>query len=212
MIYLIDYGMGNLFSVEKAFRAVGAEITITSKPEDIKNASAIVLPGVGNFGKGISNIRNYKLEEPIKTSIQKGKLFFGICLGMQLLMDESDEAPGQKGLSIFNGKVVKFKTTSLKVPQIGWNCVNFKKDSPYFHGIKNPSYFYFVHSFFVKPQDERIVAGVTEYGESFPSVIYYENIFATQFHPEKSQQAGLQILKNFVELAKKIKTKNDTTN
>jgi len=207
MIYLIDYGMGNLFSVEKALRAVGAKVMITSKPEDIQNATAIVLPGVGNFGKGMSNIKKYELETPIKNFIREGKPFFGICLGMQLLMEESDEAPGQKGLSILSGKVVKFKSNSLKVPQIGWNYVKFKKDSPYFYEIKDQSYFYFVHSFFIKPNDERIVAGVTEYGETFPSVIYSQNIFATQFHPEKSQKVGLQMLKNFVELTKKSTNK-----
>lgn len=203
MIYLIDYGMGNLFSVAKALKAVGGNVRIGNLPQEINEASALVLPGVGNFGKGISNLREYGLEEIIKDYIDSGRPFLGICLGMQLLMESSEEAPGQRGLSIFSGTVIRFRSQSLKIPQIGWNEVNFISQNPLCKELNKSDYFYFVHSYFVHPDDNSIVAGESEYGEKFTSMLAFKNIFATQFHPEKSQNAGLQILKNFVQLSQK---------
>lgn len=203
MIYLIDYGMGNLFSVAKALKAVGGNVHIGSSPQEIKEASALVLPGVGNFGKGISNLREYGLEEIIKDYIGSGRPFLGICLGMQLLMESSEEAPEQRGLSVFCGTVIRFRSQSLKIPQIGWNEVNLIRENPLCEELNKSDYFYFVHSYYVHPVDNSIVAGDSEYGEKFPSMLAFKNIFATQFHPEKSQNAGLQILKNFIKLSQK---------
>ncbi|HPN84063.1 MAG TPA: imidazole glycerol phosphate synthase subunit HisH [Victivallales bacterium] len=200
MIFIIDYGMGNLFSVNKALASVGAPVKMTSSPEDLKIADAVVLPGVGNFGEGMKNLSIFGLDKAIKKFVKTGKPLLGICLGMQLLMEESEEAPGQKGLGIFKGAVIRFPKSKLKVPQMGWNSVKFLRDSPFTGELKQESYFYFVHSYYVSPNDPELVVGETEYGLNFCSAIGTKNIFATQFHPEKSQNAGLQILKNFVGL------------
>ena len=199
MIALIDYGMGNLSSVRKAFLAVAADdIRLVSTPQEITAAQAIVLPGVGNFGDGAKNLHELGLDTAIKNAVSSGKPFMGICLGMQLLMESSEEAPGAKGLGIIKGKTIKFdKNCGLKIPQIGWNSVSKVKNHKCLEKIKDNEFFYFVHSYYVVPEDEFYWAGVTEYGIRFCSCIGRNNIFATQFHPEKSQDAGLQVIKNF---------------
>ncbi|HBM15955.1 MAG TPA: imidazole glycerol phosphate synthase subunit HisH [Lentisphaeria bacterium] len=200
MIALIDYGMGNLSSVRKAFIAAGARnIEIVSSPNEIYRAEAIVLPGVGNFGDGAKNLNFLGLSDSIRNFISSGKPFLGICLGMQLLMETSEEAPGIKGLGIINGKTIKFDNSlNLKVPQIGWNSVSKINKHSCFNGLKDNEYFYFVHSYYVVPENTSYIAGLTEYGIKFCSCICKENITATQFHPEKSQDAGIQIIKNFI--------------
>ncbi len=203
MIAVIDYGMGNIRSVSKALEAVGAQIKITQNSEDIKNARALVLPGVGAFRDCIENLSELGVLQTIKEEIFNGKPYLGICLGMQILFSESEEFGFCKGLEIFKGRVVRFKLPKeYKIPHMGWNTVKFKKKNKIVESIPDKSYFYFVHSYYVVPEDEKIIAGVTDYGIDFTSMIVYENIFATQFHPEKSQKTGLKLLRNFVELSR----------
>ncbi|NWF98973.1 MAG: imidazole glycerol phosphate synthase subunit HisH [Nitrospirae bacterium] len=202
MIAIIDYGMGNLRSVEKGFLKAGIDARVVTMPREINNADAIVLPGVGAFRDCIANLGKMNLIETIINSIKKGKPYLGICLGLQILFSESEEFGIQKGMNLLKGKVVRFRS-SLKVPHMGWNTVKLVKKPPVFNGIDDNSYFYFVHSFYVKPDDEEIVSGTTDYGINFTSMVWKDNIIATQFHPEKSQQTGLKILKNFGEFVKK---------
>ncbi|MGC4099658.1 MAG: imidazole glycerol phosphate synthase subunit HisH [Nitrospira sp.] len=198
MIAIIDYGMGNLRSVSKAFEAVGHEMVVTREAATIHNASHVVLPGVGAFGDCMANLRQYGLIEPIKTSIQSGKPFLGICLGFQLLFTESEEFGTHEGLNIFPGKVRAFsKDLALKVPHMGWNQVAVQRPCPVFTGIAEEANWYFVHSFFVEPEDTQITATTTTYGVPFTSSIWSDNVVACQFHPEKSQTVGLQLIKNF---------------
>ncbi len=203
MIAIVDYGMGNIRSVSKAVEAVGGDVVITHNPELIRKSKAIILPGVGAFKDCMGNLANLGILEVIKEEIQKGKPYFGICLGMQILFSESEEFGICKGLDIFKGKVVRFNLPNeYKIPHMGWNTVSFKKKSKLLNEIPEHSYFYFVHSYYVAPEEQSVVAGVTEYGINFTSMIISENIFATQFHPEKSQKIGLKLLQNFVNLAK----------
>jgi imidazole glycerol-phosphate synthase subunit HisH len=198
MIAIIDYGMGNLRSVSKAFEAVGHEAIITRDVVSIQNASHVVLPGVGAFGDCMTNLRQYELIEPIKAAIQSGKPFLGICLGFQLLFTESEEFGRHEGLDILPGKVRSFsRDQALKVPHMGWNQVAIQRPCPVFEGIADESNWYFVHSFFVDPHDKQITATTTTYGISFTSSIWKDNVVACQFHPEKSQAVGLQLIKNF---------------
>ena len=198
MIAIIDYGMGNLRSVAKAFEAVGHQAIVTRDAASIKNASHVVLPGVGAFGDCMANLDRYGLIEPVRATIQSGKPFLGICLGLQLLFTESEEFGTHKGLGIISGRVRRFATDqTLKVPHMGWNQVNVQRECPVFEGITNASNWYFVHSYFVDPTDRQIVATTTTYGIPFVSSIWKDNIVACQFHPEKSQAAGLQLIKNF---------------
>ncbi len=199
---IIDYDMGNLKSVSKALEAVGAEVCITRDPEKIRNAEKIVLPGVGAFGKCMENLKNYGLIDIIKESIKSGKYFLGICLGLQLLFEESEEFGPVKGLGILKGKVVKFNHASLKIPHMGWNQIKYKggETPPLLDGIPDQSSFYFVHSYYVMPADQTIITTETDYAGFFCSSIQKENILATQFHPEKSQELGLKMLENFVNL------------
>jgi glutamine amidotransferase len=202
-IVIIDYGMGNLRSVQKGFERFGFEAKITKEPNELKEAEAIVLPGVGAFRDCIKNLDQLGLIEALIQSIEDGKPYLGICLGLQILFSESEEFGLQKGLDLIKGKVVKFKSDlNHKVPHMGWNTVEVLRDIPILHGIKSGDFFYFVHSYYVIPEDESCISTVTEYGIRFASSITKDNIFATQFHPEKSQQKGLQILENF---AKSIK-------
>ena len=204
VIALIDYGSGNLRSVHKALLKVGADVRIARRPEEMADASAVVLPGVGAFDDCINALRKQELLEASREFIKTGRPFFGICVGYQALFEKSEEFNScAAGLGIFAGKVVRFSEKSgLKIPQIGWNQLDIvKTDCPLFRGIPSGSYVYFVHSFFPKPADETIVATRTTYGETFASSVRRGNVFATQFHPEKSQKVGLQLLKNFVELA-----------
>jgi glutamine amidotransferase len=196
MIAIVDYGMGNLRSVEKGFQKVGVEVTVTSNPRVIDDADAVVLPGVGAFRDCIRNLTDLSLTESVVRSIEKGKPYLGICLGLQVLFSESEEFGRCKGLDIFRGRVVRFGA-GMKVPHMGWNTVAIEKRPPVFEGIEDNSYFYFVHSFYVVPEDRGIVAGTTDYNGSFTSMIWKDNVFATQFHPEKSQGLGLIILKDF---------------
>ncbi|TKS61354.1 MAG: imidazole glycerol phosphate synthase subunit HisH [Nitrospira sp.] len=198
MIAIIDYGMGNLRSVSKAFEAVGHQAIVTRDAASIKNASHVVLPGVGAFGDCMANLERYGLIEPIKATIQSGKPFLGICLGLQLLFTESEEFGTHKGLGIISGRVRRFATDqALKVPHMGWNQVNVQRKCPLFEGIANGSNWYFVHSYFVDPTDRQIAATTTTYSIPFVSSIWKDNIVACQFHPEKSQAVGLRLIKNF---------------
>lgn len=204
MIALIDYGMGNLSSVHKAFSfTCEHEIKITDSKNDILDANAIILPGVGNFGDGIKHLRERKLDDSIIKFINSGRPFFGICLGMQMLFERSEEANGVNGLGVIDGDVVKFsEKCGLKVPQMGWNSVTIKKKSDFFNEINESEYFYFVHSYYVRPCDISTVATTTDYTLDFCSSILIDNIFATQFHPEKSQSAGLKLISNFLKTVK----------
>ena len=198
MIAIIDYGMGNLRSVSKAFEAVGHQAVVTRDARVIGNASHVVLPGVGAFGDCMANIEQYGLVEPIRASIQSGKPFLGICLGLQLLFSESEEFGPHKGLDIIPGKVRRFAAGSqLKVPHIGWNQVSFQRACPLFEGIADGAEWYFVHSYFVDPGDRHVAATTTTYGIPFVSSVWKDNIVACQFHPEKSQAVGLRLIKNF---------------
>ena len=198
MIAIIDYGMGNLRSVSKAFEAVGHQAVVTRDPRVIGNASHVVLPGVGAFGECMANVERYGLAEPIRTAIQSGKPFLGICLGLQLLFTESEEFGTHKGLGIIPGRVRPFEIDpTLKVPHMGWNQVNIQRPCPLFEGITDGDHWYFVHSYFVDPVDRRIAATTTTYGVPFVSSIWWNNVVACQFHPEKSQAVGLRFIKNF---------------
>jgi imidazole glycerol-phosphate synthase subunit HisH len=198
MIAIVDYGMGNLRSVQKAFERVGCPAEVVRYRQRIADARAVVVPGVGAFSACVENLRRFGLIEVIRETVQKKKPFLGICLGFQLLFSESEEFGLQKGLDLFAGKVVAFHPTGeLKVPHMGWNRLAKTKASPFLEGVGQGDYVYFVHSYYVVPEDPSIVATTTEYGVSFTSSIATDRLFACQFHPEKSQQIGLRILSNF---------------
>ena len=198
MIAIIDYGMGNLRSVQKGLEGVGFEAIVTRDVSQILSARGVVLPGVGAFSACMENLGKFGLTEPIRQIVRNKKPFLGICLGFQLLFSESEEFGKQKGLDLFAGKVVGFHADeNLKVPHMGWNRIEKKTDSPFLEGISNGDYVYFVHSFYVVPDDRSIVATTTDYGDSFVSSIATDRLFACQFHPEKSQELGLRILANF---------------
>lgn len=204
MIALLDYGAGNIRSVEKALRFVGADVRLVQHPHEMKEARAAVLPGVGAFDDCMNSLGKQELLAGTRDFIQSGRPFLGICVGYQALFDKSQEFNScAAGLGIFKGDVVRFPDAKgLKVPQIGWNQIRITSPAcPIYKGIKDGSYVYFVHSFFPKPQDRSIVATETDYGSSFASSVWKDNVYATQFHPEKSQGVGLQLLKNFVALA-----------
>jgi len=202
MIAIIDYQMGNLRSVQKAFERVGHAATITSDRAEIAAAEKIILPGVGAFADAIAELKRRDLVGPIRESVESGKPFLGICLGLQLLFDLSLEDGEHEGLGIVAGKVRRFDIPrEYKVPHMGWNRVQFKHRPPLFDGLEEEPYFYFVHSYYVVPQDEAVVAGEASYSDPFCATIWRDNLYATQFHPEKSQANGLQVLKNFAELS-----------
>jgi len=203
VIAIIDYDMGNLRSVQKGFERVGHEAAVTREPATIGNASHVVLPGVGSFRECMDNLIRYGLVAPIVRAIESGKPFLGICVGLQLLFTESDEFGSCKGLDIIKGKVVHFShdmrenNHALKIPHMGWNDIEIVRRAPILDGVENHSYLYFVHSYYVVPENEGVVASTTDYGGSFASSIWRDNLFACQFHPEKSQAVGLRLLKNF---------------
>jgi len=203
MIAIIDYGSGNLKSIKNGFSKIGTEAIISSSIKEMNDADALVLPGVGAFGNAIENLKTY--ENPIYDHIDDGKPFLGICLGLQILFTSSEESPGISGLDIFKGKVLHFpnsmKTDGFKIPHMGWNQLNIRNNCPILNGVGN-NYMYFVHSYYVNPDDKKIIAATVDYGIDVPAVVCLENVFATQFHPEKSGDDGLKILKNFVELIK----------
>ena len=213
MIALIDYGSGNLRSAQKALLKVGADVRIARKPEELDGARAVVLPGVGAFDDCVHALQKQELLEASRKFIQSGRPFLGICVGYQALFERSEEFNScAAGLGVFRGKVVRFtEKPGLKIPQIGWNQLDLARpECPLFRGIPEGSYVYFVHSFFPRPADSSIVAARTIYGQPFASAVWRDNVFATQFHPEKSQNVGLQLLKNFVELAAKQRDSLDT--
>ena len=203
VIAVIDYGMGNLRSVQKALEKVGHDALVTNTPREIGNSSAVVLPGVGAFKDCICSLEQLNLIEPILKAVRSGKPFLGICLGLQILFTESEEFGTTPGLNLIPGRVVHFSRHDsptelrLKIPHMGWNTVSVRKDIPAFNAIEDNSFFYFVHSYHVVPDDTSVIATTTSYGIDFISSVEKDNIFACQFHPEKSQRVGLQMLKNF---------------
>jgi glutamine amidotransferase len=204
MIAVVDYGMGNLRSVAKALEKVGAQVLITSDPEAVLEADKVVLPGVGAFKDAMDNLSSRGLDRAVKDAIAGGKQFLGICLGLQLLYGVSYEDGEHKGLGVLAGEVVRFSADAarpeLKIPQIGWNTVESMSQAPHLAGIPSGTFFYFVHSYYGVPADRSVVAGETEYLGRFASAVWKENVFACQFHPEKSQRRGLRLLENFVRL------------
>jgi glutamine amidotransferase len=200
-IALLDYGMGNLHSVSKALEHVGAGVDWIRENRSLDDYHGMVLPGVGHFGDGIRQLKKRGLTESIIEWISAGRPFMGICLGLQMLFEESDEEPGLPGIGIFPGRVRLFTAThALRVPQMGWNRVHAREDCPLFRNISRDSYFYFVHSYYADPSDPIVTGGTTEYGVEYCSFAWKDNTYASQFHPEKSQVTGLQMLTNFVNL------------
>ena len=201
MIVVIDYGVGNLFSVEKALLQFSQDVVVTGKKELIEVADKLVLPGVGDFGECMSNLEATGLIPTIKECIAKGTPLLGICIGEQILFEGSEESPGAKGLGIFKGMVRKIQAPGLKVPHMGWNSVDFAEPRhPLFANLGEHPYFYFVHSYHCVPEDSGIITATTEYGERLTAAVARGNVMATQFHPEKSGDVGLQVLKNFIEM------------
>jgi len=201
MITIIDYGSGNLKSISNGFSNIGAEVLISKDKKDLKEAEALILPGVGAFGMAMAHLKDY--EDLIHDHVDDGKPFLGVCLGLQVLFTVSQESPDTTGLSIFEGEVVRFpqaiRDKGMKIPHMGWNNLHIKRDCPILEGV-GEDYMYFVHSFYVKPEDDAIIAASVDYGVEVPAVICHDNIFATQFHPEKSGEVGLEILRNFLKL------------
>jgi len=201
-IAVIDYGMGNLLSVLKGLEKVGWPARITADPREVRQASAVVLPGVGAFADAMRNLRAAGLDEALLRAVDEGKPFLGICLGYQLLFEASEEWGITPGLGVFGGRVLKLPST-VKVPHMGWNEVYLRGICPLLKGIPDQSRFYFVHSFYVQPTEPRIIRGETDYGVRFASAVARDNVFGIQFHPEKSSTLGLRILRNFGKLVKK---------
>jgi glutamine amidotransferase len=201
MITIIDYGSGNLKSIRNGFRRIGAEVKISQDPNEMKEAEALILPGVGAFGNAMVNLSKYK--DTIHNHIIEGKAFLGVCLGLQVLFCQSQESPGVKGLEIFKGDVERFpeslKEEGKKIPHMGWNDLQIKRKCPVLNGVGN-DYMYFVHSYYVQPDNEDIVVATVDYGVKVPAVVSQDNVIATQFHPEKSGEIGLNILRNFVKM------------
>ena len=201
MIAIIDYDAGNMMSVVKAFEFLGQEIRVTRKREDLREASKVVLPGVGAFGDAMARLKRYDLIEPIRETVREGKPFRGICLGLQLLFERSDEAPGASGLGILKGDILRIpEAPGLKIPHMGWNDLHMEKDSRIFTGLGEKPYVYFVHSYYLKASDPSDVAATTKYGVRIDAAVERDNVFASQFHPEKSSQTGMKILQNFAAL------------
>mgnify|MGYP005760495473 FL=1 len=201
MIAIIDYDAGNIKSVEKAMLLLGQEVTITGDREEILKADKVILPGVGAFGDAMGNLRRTGLDRVIRETVDKGIPFLGICLGLQLLFERSDEAPGVEGLGILKGEILRIpEADGLKIPHMGWNSLHLEHNGRLFRGIREGEYVYFVHSYYLKAEDENIVKASTEYGVHIHASVEKDNVFACQFHPEKSSDAGIRILKNFVEL------------
>lgn len=201
MIAIIDYGMGNLRSVQKGFEKVGHAATITSDPAAIEAADRVVLPGVGAFGDAMDELLRRELDAPVRRAIDSGKPFLGICLGLQLLFEVGYEGGRHEGLGVLPGEVVRFDVPAeYKVPHMGWNQLTIRQPAPLFKGVANGAHVYFVHSYYVVPRDPQVIAAETSYPSPFTSMIWRDNLFATQFHPEKSQADGLKMLRNFAEL------------
>lgn len=209
MIAVIDYKMGNLRSVAKAFEIVGAKVKVTNKPANLRKAKALILPGVGAFSAGMSHLRKMNLIPEIYEAVKEQKPFLGICLGLQLLFAGSEEHGRHLGLNVIPGRVVRFKS-DLKIPHMGWNTitkvksVKLKVQSELLKSVPENSYFYFVHSYYVKPKEKDIMLATTEYGQEFASIVARDNIYGIQFHPEKSSDLGLKILENFCRIVGEI--------
>lgn len=198
MIAILDYDAGNIKSVEKAMQLLGQEVTITRKRDEILRADKVILPGVGAFGDAMGKICQYGLFDVIHEVVDNGTPFLGICLGLQLLFERSDESPGVEGLGVLKGEILRIpETPGLKIPHMGWNSLEFQNDGRLFRKLPKESYVYFVHSYYLKAADESIVTAVTEYGTKIHASVEQGNVFACQFHPEKSSAAGLKILSNF---------------
>ena len=210
MIAIIDSGIANLRSVEKALYRLGADAAIVDAPERLRDAAGIILPGVGAFAAGIAKLETGGFVEPLRREIERGKPVLGICLGLHFLFSESEEFGRHKGLDVLPGRVVRFQAPAsasdaadrMKIPHMGWNRVRLERPAPIFRDLPEEPFFYFVHSYYVEPEDPTVTAGTTMYGHRFTSVIWRDNLFATQFHPEKSQTAGLTLLRNFASLAR----------
>jgi glutamine amidotransferase len=200
-LVIIDYGVGNFRNVQKAFQAIGAEAEITDSPHRVSTATMVVLPGVGAFGDAMSNLRRRELDKPVLEAVATGKPLLGICVGLQLLFEESEEMGHHTGLGILPGSIVRFPETRLAVPHMGWNQITPVQPHPLLKHIDAGDFAYFAHSYYAKPSRKEDVIGRTDYGFAYASVVGCDNICAIQFHPEKSQQVGLQILKNFVDFA-----------
>ena len=201
MIAIIDYDAGNIKSVEKALLSLGQEVTVTAKQDEILGADKIVLPGVGAFGDAMENLRKRQLDAVIREAVEKEIPFLGICLGLQVLFEQSEEAPGVEGLGILEGEICRIPACEgLKIPHMGWNSLHLEHNGRLFKNVDEQAYVYFVHSYYLKAKDENIVKASTEYGVHIHASVEKGNIFACQFHPEKSSDIGLQILKNFSEL------------
>jgi len=201
MIAMIDYDAGNIKSVEKALQKLGADVVITKDPEVILSAEKVILPGVGAFGDAMGNLKKYGLDTVIHQVVKKGTPFLGICLGLQLLFERSDETPGVEGLGILKGEILRIPDKDdLKIPHMGWNSLHLQNEGRLFKGLPEQSYVYFVHSYYLKAAEPEIVKATTDYSVNIHASVEKGNVFACQFHPEKSSDVGLQILKNFVEL------------
>ena len=201
MIAIIDYDAGNLKSVEKALQSIGEDTIVSRDREEILRADKVILPGVGSFGDAMQKLRDYKLDEVIKEVTESGKPFLGICLGLQLLFERSEETPGVEGLGILKGEILRIPDhEGLKIPHMGWNSLDIKPEARLFKGLEGNPYVYFVHSYYLKAADEGIVAATTEYTTHIHASVESGNVFACQFHPEKSSDVGLKILKNFASL------------
>lgn len=199
MVAIIDYGAGNLQSVKKALDFIGYESEITADKDKIASASHVILPGVGSFGDAMVSIKERGLEDTIKNAASGEKPFLGICLGLQLLFESSEESPGVEGLGIFRGRIVTIpKDNGLKVPHMGWNSISLRQSDGIFKGIRNESYFYFVHSYYLRDADDEVVAAITQYGAEIECAVQKGLVCAAQFHPEKSGAIGLQVLRNFM--------------
>lgn len=202
MVAIIDYDAGNIKSVEKAMQALGENVRITREPEEILSADHVILPGVGAFGDAMDKIRQYGLDEVIREVVDRGTPFLGICLGLQLLFESSEESEGVSGLGILQGKIVRLpEEQGLKIPHIGWNSLKFPGSGRLFAGLPEESYVYFVHSYYLQAEDAQIVTATTEYGAHIHASVEKGNVFACQFHPEKSSDIGMRILKNFLNIS-----------
>ena len=201
MVAIIDYGAGNILSVQKALDHIGCENVVTSDASVISGADGAILPGVGSFGDAMDHLTDSGLVGAVREFASSGKPFLGICLGLQVLFDASEESPEATGLSVFSGRVRRFPSDmGLKIPHIGWNSIEYDRECPIFKGLSDQPYVYFVHSYYLQAEDEGVVSAVAEYGIPFHAAVWKDNVFATQFHPEKSGSVGLQILRNFVGL------------
>lgn len=199
-ISVVNYGVGNLRSVKRALEKSGAEVLITHNPQDLRESDAIVFPGVGAFAPAVKNLT--PLTDTVIQSVEEGKPLLGICLGLQLLFTRSNEGGSTEGLNLLSGEIVKLPD-NVKIPQMGWNTVNIVRPHPLLEGVSTPFYAYFVHTYYPRPSDQEVIVATTDHGVTFPSIVAKQNLFATQFHPEKSGEKGLAILNNFVKYVKR---------